>query len=231
MKARAVKISGQADMEAIVVSPDGSGPFDVVVVVRGAFEARDAVDGLAGRFAAAGYLAIAPALREASALRPELTNARLLGCVEQVVAYARKQAGIATPRISVVGLGVGGFIALLAACFTDAATAVSFYPRGIVRPIRGLRMQPLIEDLRADTAPFLGLFGAADEHVRPADVALMSARLVARRVVHELIVYPRVKNGFFLPSRPEYSEGAASDAWGRTLGWIKNGGRDRGAPR
>jgi len=222
-------IPGQTPtVDALVVTPDGAGPFDVAVIVNGAFEPQDAVQEVGRRFATEGLLAIVPALRDAPALRPNVTNGDLVRCIERIVDFAREQPGASASNVSLIGFGIGGFVALLAACHADVASAVSFYPRGIVRPIRGLRIEPIVRDMKSDVAPFLGLFGAQDERVRPEDVAKIRARLVLCRAVHELIVYPHAKNGFFLPSREEYRAEAASHAWTRTLEWLRRFARGNG---
>jgi carboxymethylenebutenolidase len=218
-------IPGTAPMDALVVSPDGEGPFDVAIVVNGAFEPHEAVHEVARRFAAEGYLAIVPVLRDAQTLRPKVSNGDLLRCVERVIDLGREQPGAGASQVNLVGFGIGGFVALLAACHADVKAAVGFYPRGIVRPIRGLTIEPIVRDVKSDVAPFLGLFGAQDERVRPEDVAKIRARLVLCRAVHELIVYPHAKNGFFLPSRDEYRAEAAAHAWTRTLEWMQHKGQ------
>jgi carboxymethylenebutenolidase len=220
-------IPGQSPtVDALVITPDGTGPFDVVVVVHGAFESLDGAQQIGRRFAEDGFLAIVPALRDAALLRPTVTNRDLVLCVERVIDFARDQPGASGSSVNVVGFGIGGFVALLAGCHADVASAVSFYPRGIVRPIRGLRIEPILRDMKSDVAPFLGLFGAQDERVRPEDVAKIRARLVLCRAVHELIVYPHAKNGFFMPSRDEYRAEAAAHAWTRTLEWVRRRARD-----
>jgi carboxymethylenebutenolidase len=229
MSEATLPIPGEDALDAFVVAPEGDAARTPILVVHGAFEPNDGIHDVGRRLARHGFVAVSPFLREAAALRPRLTNEDLVRLVASASAFARArcapanaQASPPPPPVAVgmIGFALGGFVAFLAACRAQVAAAVGLYPRGLVRPIRGLSIAPLVGEVRAGAAPLLGLFGAQDERVRPRDLAQIRARLTACRVPHELVVYPHARPGFFSPERAEYRSDAADDAWSRALRWL-----------
>lgn len=220
-------------MAAHLALPASAGPHPALVVVQEAFGVNAHIRDVCGRFAAAGYVALAPEIfhREgpgidlpysdmppAMAQLALLTNAGLEMDLAAALAHLRGRADVDPARVGVVGFCVGGFAAFLAACRLDPAAVVSFYGGGIVRARTGLAMTPLLDEADGIRAPLLGLFGAEDGGIPPADLAAIRARLAGAD--HEVVVYEGAKHAFFCDARPAYHPAAAAAAWTRTLDWF-----------
>jgi carboxymethylenebutenolidase len=209
---------GGASIEAFVARPDGDHPAPAVILAHEGAGLDDDVRALGRRFAGEGYLALAPDLPYRRGQPAGANPADLVSGVNATVAYARSLDGGAALQPGIVGFGLGGFVAILAACRTEVTRAVSFYGEGLGGVRRSMRS--VLGNAKKDIAPILCVLGSEDAEVHAADVGAVRARLSALRVPHEIVVYPRARNGFMSPERSTYQAGAATDAWTRTLAWL-----------
>jgi carboxymethylenebutenolidase len=178
------------------------------------------IQDVADRFAAAGYLALAPDLyrgerttdadvagRQMMSLDIERAEKDLRGAI----AAAAERAGV--ERVGVIGFCMGGQLALLAATASPSAVgaAVDFY--GIHPKIK--------PDFSRLECPVLGLFAENDEYVGAEAVAGLVAAIegAGKRIEHH--IYPGVGHAFFNDARPEaHDAAAAADAWERSLAFL-----------
>jgi carboxymethylenebutenolidase len=72
-------------------------------------------------------------------------------------------------------------------------------------------------DLMKLRAPFLGLYGTADEGVPIAQVRQFQAKLDTLGKRTTFSIYEGAKHGFANESGPNYNQAAAGDAWKRTM--------------
>jgi carboxymethylenebutenolidase len=227
--------TAEGAMDAYLAQPEGRGPFPGVVVAQEAFGVNDHIRDVCGRFAAAGYAALAPELFHrqgrgieiaygdmppAMAALGGLTNDGLEHDLAAALARLRGLPGIAPGRVGLVGFCVGGLAAFIGACRLDPAATVSFYGGGIVRERPQLRFEPVIGEAARIGAPILCLFGAEDKGIPPADVEAIRRALGALPVAHEVVVYPGAGHAFFCDQRPAYHAPSAADAWRRTVAWL-----------
>ena len=155
-------------LSAYVVRPEGP-PRGAVVVVQEVFGLTSHIRRVTEQYAAAGYLAIAPALfdrlqqgvelpytsvAEGLELVARLTDDQVLADVGAAI-DAVAHAG----RVGIVGYCWGGRVAWLAACRKNVAAAVSYYGGGIVRLLGETPRCPIVLH-----------FGERDEHIPLADV-------------------------------------------------------------
>jgi carboxymethylenebutenolidase len=232
-------------MAAYLAVPASAGPHAALVVVQEAFGVNAHIRDVCDRFAAAGYVALAPeifhragsgldipytAMPAAMAQLALLTNAGLEQDLAAALAHLRGRADVDPARVGVVGFCVGGFAAFLAACRLDPAATVSFYGGGIVRARAGLALEPLLDEAGGIRAPLLCVFGSEDGGIPPADVAAIRARLQNPDNMHEVVMYDGAKHAFFCDARPAYHPAAAQAAWQRTLAWCERHLRGRGTP-
>lgn len=225
----------EGPMDAFVALPKGDGPFPGVVIAQEAFGVNDHIRDVCGRFAAAGYVALAPELfhrqgrgieiaygdmPNAMAGLGGLTNDGLEHDLAAALATLRGLPGVAPDRVGLVGFCVGGLAAFIGACRLDPAATVSFYGGGIVRERPQLRFKPVIGETATIRAPVLCLFGAEDKGIPPADVEAIREALDRLPVAHEVVVYPDAGHAFFCDMRPAYHAASAADAWRRTLTWL-----------
>ena len=212
------------ELGAYLARPAGT-PKGAIVVVQEIFGVNHHIRSVTDRFAAEGYLAIAPALFDryergfeagydaegmqrgrsiAGKMKIEWAAADTLAAVT----YARDEY---KTRVAVVGFCLGGSIAWMAAAHMPVSAAVGYYG-GYIAKYKDEKLG----------APVLLHFGAKDDHIPQSDVE-------AIRAAHpEVPVYVYdAGHGFSNDERESYAPEAAKQAWGRTLEFLAEhlGGR------
>jgi carboxymethylenebutenolidase len=204
----------------LAVPESGAGPG--VVVIQEWWGLVPHVKDVADRFAAEGFVALAPDLyhgeRAASpdeagklmmALDIDRTERDLRGAIDFLLAHtAASSASVGT-----VGFCMGGVLSLYAAAKNERVGAcVVFYG---IHP----KVNPPLERLRA---PVLGLYAERDQFVPPAAVRELEERLRSLGKQAEMHIYPGTDHAFFNDTRPEvYDPQAARDAWRRTIDFFR----------
>ncbi len=177
---------------------------------------------VADRFAAAGYVALAPDLYEGeTATSPDEAGRRLMALnIEQTAQKLQTAAdyllnldAVTSNKLGVVGFCMGGQLALLAATVSQSIGAVvDFYG---IHP----NVHP---DFSKLNAPVLGIFGEDDNSVPPATVKQLESQIQQAGGAIETHIYPNTSHAFFNNTRPEvYNAEAAADAWNKTLNFFQ----------
>jgi carboxymethylenebutenolidase len=217
-------------MAWIELKPEGAGPIRAwradpngrprggVVVVQEIFGVNSHIRNVADKFAAEGYLAVAPAIFEhvekdfevgydpesrarGMAIMGKVDREQMLRDVAAAVEVA-KEGG----KVAVVGFCLGGTVAWGAAAqLSSLSAAVGYYGGGII----GLK------DLKPKV-PTLLHFGEKDQHIPIAGVREVAA---AHQEV-EVHIYP-ADHGFNCDQRESYDAPSAALAWTRTLGFLR----------
>lgn len=212
--------NGHACNGYMTLPPKGTGP--AVVVIQEWWGLVPHIEDLVDRFAAAGFLALAPDLYHGEKTTSPDTAAKLLMELDAERA-GREIAGagkylLSRPECSSAGFGVigfcmGGALAQYAATTTpDVGAAVSFYG--------GFKKVEL--DWNNLKAPLLLFFGANDKGVPASGGIELEKKLRAMGKNVDAVVYDGADHAFFNDTRPEvYNAAAASDAWDRTLLFLK----------
>lgn len=173
---------------------------------------------VADRFAAAGYVALAPDLYHGQstkspddagklmmALNIQQTEKDLRGAVDYLTANASGD------KIGIVGFCMGGQLALFAASQNARVGAcVDFYG---IHP----NVKPDYSQLKA---PVLGLFAENDGFVNPGVVEQLEGTLRNAGVTVDFHIYPGVDHAFFNDERDVYDPAAAADAWTRVQNFL-----------
>ncbi|MET9218875.1 MULTISPECIES: dienelactone hydrolase family protein [unclassified Streptomyces] len=232
LTATTVTITGHGgdEIEAYVARPEGDHRRGGVVVIHHLPGYDRPTKEMTRRFAEMGYDAVCPNLfhREAPGAAPDdaaavgranggVPDERLVGDVEGAVAYLRALP-TSNGKAGVIGHCSGGRQAVLSACHLDVDAAVDCYgafvtgtvPEGFV-----LRITNLVDQLPSLRAPLLGLFGAADSHPSPAEVAELERILTDLGKEYEFHSYEGAGHGFFAVDRPNYNVPAVQDGWER----------------
>jgi carboxymethylenebutenolidase len=203
-----------------------------IVVVQEAFGVNDHIEDVARRFAAEGYLAVAPHLFHRTGdpkmgyqidfkdLMPHMQALSREAVLEDIDAALSHldQAGIAAGGRGVVGFCMGGTVALLTATERPIGAAVSFYGGGLREGRFGF--PPLIEVASRLRAPWLGLYGDQDQGIPIDQVEELRAAAATSGQPTELVRYPEAGHGFHCDQRDSYHAASATDAWQRTLNWF-----------
>lgn len=217
--------SGNVTIKAFVAAPQTKEKRPAVIVIQEWWGLTDHIKEIARRYAAEGYVAIAPDLysRLGHALTTDAGEAgKLMNTLKQedgltdlnaTVAYLTSVPEVDGARIGVTGFCMGGSYALMLPCVNPAIkAAVPFY--GQV-PNPDAPLQKL-------SAPVLYLYGEDDGWITKADVQRLAAALRKYNKPGEIKTYPGAPHAFFRDNDPSvYRPEAAKDAWGRTKAFFK----------
>lgn len=198
----------------------GSGP--AVIVLQEWWGLVDHIKDVADRFAADGFVALAPDLYhgestsspdDAGRLMMALDIDRAASDLSGAVAYLLDLDAVAPKKVGTVGFCMGGQLALAAACqIADVAACIDFYGvhPNITLDFSGLR------------APVLGLFAENDGFVSPEVVRKLEHDLDSAGATTDFHIYPGIDHAFFNDTRPDvFDEAAANDAWRRSLEFFR----------
>jgi carboxymethylenebutenolidase len=198
---------------------DASGePKGAVVVLPEVYGVNAHIRKIADSFAAEGYVAIAPslfdrikagvelgydeaALKEGTELAEKVSVDSALADIQAAV-EAVKGAG----KVAVVGYGLGGYLAYVAANrVAGLACAIGYYGVGTVEDCREKRKVPTLIH-----------FGEDDALIPAEDIV----QFRASRPDVSAFTYPGTGQGFNCDERASYNAAAAQAALERTLFWI-----------
>ena len=202
------------ELGAYRATPEGA-PKGGVVILQEIFGITDHIRRVADKYAAHGYVAIAPSLfdrvepgivlsySDIDRGREIMMGLDLDKTVADVAAAAAavRSAG----KVAAIGYCWGGAIADLAACRTNVDAAVSYYGRATVG---WLDEQP--------GCPVIYHYGADDGLIPPE----MIEQISAARQGHTAFVYENAGHGFNCDERAEFSPENSKLALERTLEFL-----------
>jgi carboxymethylenebutenolidase len=209
--------SGAAASGAIAL-PEGSGKAPGLVLVQEYWGVNDHIRSLVDRFAAAGFITLAPDLyhgvvtkdpTEASRLMTELDGKRAMddiaGAVDALTAHPRFGG-----KVGITGFCMGGAYAFAAtSALPELAAAVPFYG---IPPLERL-------DFSRMKAPILAHVATRDPWVTPARAAEIKKGVDAHHGTMTLELY-EADHAFFNDTREVYAPEAAKLAWERTVAFL-----------
>ncbi|MEL0081931.1 MAG: dienelactone hydrolase family protein [Gammaproteobacteria bacterium] len=191
-----------------------------LVVIQEIFGVNSHIRDVCDRFAAQGYLALAPDIfhrQQANielgydeadigvgfGLKQGLNEAEVVADLAAALQWLRDQ-GMA--RVGVVGFCMGGLYTYLSAARLDPDAAVAYYGGGIGDHL----------DQAADiSCPIMFHFGELDTHI-PPEVVENVTQAVSARADASVYTYP-AEHGFNCDQRPSFDQPSAELAWQRTL--------------
>jgi carboxymethylenebutenolidase len=198
--------------------PKGA-PMGGIVVIQEIFGVNQHIRAVCDRFAADGYVAVAPALFdrtqpnfECGYTPPEIENARKFIAKPDWDAMLRdtdaaiKEIKSVGP-LAIIGFCMGGSIAFLSATrLSGLKCAVAYYGGRIVA--------------FADEKPKCPVemhFGETDQSIPMTDVEIIKQK----RSDCEIYVYKNAGHGFHCDERGSYNADASKVAWERTTAFLK----------
>ena len=200
----------------LAVPAKGNGPG--VVVIQEWWGLVDHIKDVCDRFAAEGYVALAPDIYHGQsttspdeagklmmALRIDQAEKDLRGAVQYLLNHDAVTGG----KVGTIGFCMGGALSLYAASKNEQVGAcVVFYG---IHP----NVKPDLPNLKA---PVLGIYAENDSSTPPALVRELEQKLRALGKSVEVHIYPGTDHAFFNDTRPSvYNRQAAEDAWRRTV--------------
>ncbi|CAN7672766.1 dienelactone hydrolase family protein [Acidovorax sp. LjRoot118] len=205
---------------AWVAEPD-TAPRGAVVVLQEIFGVNSHIRAVADRFAARGYVAVAPAtfhrvqpgvelgytpedIAAGAALKAAVEGLPSPGVLPDIQAAIDHAAERSSRKVGIVGFCWGGLLTWRSACLLKGlSAAVPYYGGG---------MTSEAEASRTPQVPVLAHFGQRDKHI-PVDGVQAFARTHPEVEVH---VY-EADHGFNCDQRGSYDEASALAARDRTL--------------
>lgn len=218
---------GAGTMDLYVAQPDGD-TRGAVIVLQEAFGVNAHIRDISDRFAAAGYVAVAPHLFHRSG-DPELGYENMQEVMPYIMQLQADEIeadinatlehlsglGYEGRKVAVVGFCMGGSISFVAGCYWQLGAAASFYGGGIAQSRFGL--PPLFDLAPTLQTPWLGLFGDQDPSIPINEVEGLRGAAEKAAPDTEVVRYPDANHGFHCDARSSYHEESAKDAWRRTL--------------
>ena len=199
---------------AYVALPDGEGNGAAVLLIQEWWGINDHIRDIAGRYAAEGYICVAPDLyrgkvtkdqKEASRLMHELSIEDGLATIRSAFDETRKTYNVS--KVGISGYCMGGTFALRGACeIPEFGAAAVFYG--------DIPEENVLARLKVPTLFFAG---ARDQWINTEKVEQLKE--IARKydLPIEVVVYD-ADHAFFNDTRPEvHNPEAAADAWHRVL--------------
>jgi carboxymethylenebutenolidase len=182
---------------------------------------NDWVRSVAGRFAGAGYSALAIDLLSEEGGTGHFTDPAAATAALAAVPHDRFIADLNSGieelhnrvpgrKIAVVGFCFGGGLVwqLLASGAPHLSAAVPFYG-----PL------PDNPDFTGSRAAVLAIYAALDKRVTASEAAARAA-LDRAGLIHDIVVEPNADHAFFNDTGPRYNAAAADDAWRQVLEWF-----------
>jgi carboxymethylenebutenolidase len=199
-------------LSAYVVRPEGT-PRGAVVVVQEIFGVNSHIRRVVEQYAAAGYVAIAPAMFDR--FQKDVDLGYDAKGIEQGVAYMMRSTNAGTladldaaittvshaGRVGMVGYCWGGRSTYLAACHANIAAGVVYYGGGLPQ---------LLPD--APRCPVMFHFGERDSHIPLSDVDMVR-KANPRGIFH---LYP-AGHGFNCSERQDFDQACAQLAFVRSI--------------
>jgi len=213
--------SGGETVQGLLYTPSGNGPFPAIIVIHEWWGLNDWVKEQAANLADQGYVTLAVDLyRGKVAKTPDEAHEIMRGVPEDrakrdlhsAFEFLASQSNVNKDRIGAIGWCMGGGYSLDVALQepTLAADVINY---------GHLATDP--EALKKINAPILGLFGAQDRGIPPADVRKFGETLDQMGKKIEIKIYDDAGHAFQNPNNKDgYREADAADAWQRTEDFL-----------
>lgn len=198
-----------------------------IIVLQEAFGVNSHIRKVADRFAAEGYLAIAPELFHRTAdekteisytdfptAMPHMQALTVEGLTADVQAAYQwlTEQPVNQENIFSVGYCLGGRVSFLANTVLPLKAAVSYYGGGL--------------DQLAAQAPnlhgrHLFYWGGKDQHIKPENINTIIQAVEDAGKDYVNVKFSQADHGFNCDERASYNETASKEAWALTLAFLK----------
>jgi carboxymethylenebutenolidase len=212
--------SGKYQIEAYLAQPKGTGPHPAVILIHESRGLNDNIRDVARRFAAEGFVVLAPDLlspaggtgsvKNPQAVVVALRKLPVYGMVDDLKTsfeYLGKSQKVDAQKIAAVGFDYGVWRTFaLASAVPDLYKAVIFY---------GSTPDDGLDQIKA---PILAHYAERDG--RFTGQAVWIRKKMGKQ--YQFFVYPDTDHDFFNATDPRYDPAAAKLAWVRTLAFLRN---------
>ena len=213
--------SGDETVQGMLYTPAGKGPFPALIVIHEWWGLNDWVKEQASKLADQGYVALAVDLyRGKVATTPEMAHEIMRGVPEDrarrdlhsAFEFLASQPNVKKDRIGSIGWCMGGGYSLDVALDepTLAATVINYG-----------HLATDTDALKKINAPIMGLFGAQDQGIPPADVHKFEQTMKQLGKKIDVKIYDDAGHAFENPNnKTGYRAEDAADAWKRTIDFL-----------
>jgi len=223
-------VADGTQMSAYVARPESGGPHPGLLLFQEAFGVNGYIRNVCDRFAAEGYVVIAPELFHRTAppgfegsytdfpsIAPHfqaVTTETAELDVRAAYEWLRLNAMVKSHEISSVGFCLGGRVSFLANSVVALHAAVSFYGGGIAPGLldRAAKLQ----------APSLLIWGGLDKRITAEHRKAVTDALTAQQKIYVNVEFSRADHGFFCDERAAYEPHSARQAWALTLEFLRS---------
>jgi carboxymethylenebutenolidase len=225
-----LSVGDDTRMNAYVARPQGDGKYPGLLLFQEAFGVNHHIRRVGDRFAADGYVVIAPELFHRTAppgfeasytdfpsVMPHLqavTPETIERDAQAAYGWLQSNLQVKANEISSVGFCMGGRVSFITNSFLPLKTSVSFYGGGIAPGLldRAAKLQ----------APMLLIWGGMDKHITPEHRRAVTEALTAKQKIYVNAEFSRADHGFFCDERANYEPHSARQAWALTLEFLRS---------
>ena len=226
--------TGSEKMPCYVARPASGGPYPGLIVVMEAFGLNSNIKSLTERFAAEGFVAIAPNLYfrqpnnvvgydnlpAAIKLMGSLTDDQIVADMTAAINHLKAMKEV-KPKFGTTGFCMGGRVAFLTAVRNpDVYATAPFYGGGMTRAGQPGGKAPT-EYAANLKGPVMAFFGGKDAFIPVAEVDKFRDALNQAGKPAEIVLYADADHGFMCDDRPSYHEAHAKEAFPKTVAFFK----------
>jgi len=217
-------------MAAYGARPSAAGRHPGLIVFQEAFGVNSHIRNVTERFAAQGYVAMAPELfhrtapagfeadyKDFPSLMPHyqaVTDEAAQADIRAVYDWLSSSPNVKADQISSVGFCLGGKISYLANSVVPLRSAVSFYGGGIA--------QTLLARTSQLHGPTLLIWAGLDRHITAEHRKAVADALNSQNKTYVNVEFSKANHGFFCDERDAYEPQAARQAWALTLEFLRS---------
>ncbi len=221
------------EMPAFLAVPDGAAHAPAVIVIHERYGLTRHICELAERFAADGYVAIAPDLYfrhpDQAALHRgdvgcDVSDPDALSALESVIDALARETTADLTRLALMGICQTARLPLVLAAARPIGAALVWYGAAQPREWKVNEKYPraLDEIIAAIDCPVLGMFGETDHLISVDDVRRLRDGLERRRKSYEIHVYRDAPHGWLNDTMPgRYRRAQAEAAWADQRAFLR----------
>jgi carboxymethylenebutenolidase len=214
-------------MQAYVVRPVDAGRKPGLIVFQEAYGVNAHIRDVATRFAALGFVVVAPELYHRTGTHVEgpyddfaamgphfnaLSTETIAADSRAAHAWLVAQPEVDPNRIAAIGYCMGGRAAFIANTELPLAASVSYYGGGIA--------PHLLDRVPKLHGPQLLCWGGKDTHIPPEQTRAIDDALRAADKPYTSITFGEAGHAFFCDQRAAYQPDAAAEAWALTIAFL-----------
>lgn len=225
MKQMTLTIADGTKMEVYVSFPEIKAKAGIIILQE-AFGVNNHVLDLTKRFAAEGYIAIAPELYHRTApvgktwgydqfpaLAEHFNAITEKGIQDDVQACFDWLKSVGVESVASIGHCLGGRVSFIANASVPLSCAISYY---------GGRIAPNFLPLASSQkSPLLFFWGGLDQHIPNDQIQSINSALTEAKKKFTCVQISDADHGFFCDERPSYHAVAARESWALTLQFLK----------